>query len=124
MSTIEILQKGKVIRVPKQLIDVVDHINNNLEKNLTVDELAELTFWGKAHFSRNFKKFFGTTIHQFILEKKVEKLIEVIVNSNQNLSQISKSYGFNSYSNFFHAFKKYTNYTPQEYRILYTSKSI
>jgi AraC-like DNA-binding protein len=108
-----------VNRIPVQLLDVVHHIEENIDKPIHIEELSSLTSWGITHFSRIFKLFYHKTIYQYILEKKIEYAKEMLVNSDIYISELHFKCGFESYSNFFHAFKKFTTMTPQEYRFYY-----
>lgn len=106
-------------RIPVQLLDVVHHIEENICTQIRIEDLSCMTCWGKTHFSRIFKTFYNKTIYQFILEKKIEYAKEILVNSDMYLSELHFKCGFESYSNFFLAFKKFTTMTPQEYRFYY-----
>lgn len=108
-----------VNRIPVQLLDVISHIEENIEKPLYIDDLSSMTSWGKTHFSRIFKTFYHKTIYQYILEKKIEYAKEMILNSDLYISELHNKCGFESYSNFFHAFKKFTSMTPQEFRFYF-----
>lgn len=105
-----------VNRIPVQLLDVVNHIDENIDKPLRIEELSTLTIWGKTHFSRIFKHFYHKTTYQYILEKKIEYAKEMLINSDIYISELHIKCGFESYSNFFTAFKKFTSMTPQAYR--------
>lgn len=108
-----------VNRIPIQLLDVVHHIDENICKPIRIEDLSSMTCWGKTHFSRIFKMFYNKTIYQFILEKKIDYAKEMLINTDVYISELHYKCGFESYSNFFHAFKKFTGMTPQEYRFYY-----
>lgn len=114
-----IIEKKQDKIIPLQLLYIVDYINENIDKNIKIAELSSMTSWGKTHFSRVFKLYYNTTVYQYILEKKIELAKEKIALSDKDISTICKTCGFDSYSNFFHAFKKFTLMTPQSYRFYY-----
>lgn len=103
--------------IPKQLLDVVNYINENITKPLNIEELSKITIWGKTHFSREFKYYFNMTVYQYILEKRVELAKEMLISDNVYISEVYYKCGFQSYTNFFHAFRKYTSMTPQKFII-------
>lgn len=115
VETNEISLRNQDSRIPKQLLDVVKYINDNITQPIRIEELSEITIWGKTHFSRVFKIYFNMTVYQFILEKRVELSKELLVNEDLYISEVYFKCGFQTYSNFFHAFKKYTTMSPQEY---------
>lgn len=54
------------------LIDsIVEYINNNIEEDITIDELAEYCYLSKFHLSREFKRHTGTIIHKYIVQKEL-----------------------------------------------------
>jgi AraC-like DNA-binding protein len=103
-------------QVPYKIKEIINYIAANLDKKIEIEELAAKTPWKRDHFSKLFLNFLGCTPYQYILNKKIEKAKVLITETDINISQISFELGFNSYSNFCNAFKKITNYTPENYR--------
>jgi AraC family transcriptional regulator len=52
---------------------VIDYIERNLGKKLTLDELASVAKFSKFHFLRIFNAFNGETLFQFIQRLRLEK---------------------------------------------------
>jgi AraC-like DNA-binding protein len=113
------IQPANQQQIPVQLEDVVRYIDKNIDKKITIDELSALTSWKREHFSRVFKSFYNQTIYQYILHVKIETIKKEILKTEVELSTIYKKYGFDSYSNFYNAFKKQTLYSPNKYRFYY-----
>lgn len=93
---------------------VIDYINDHLEEDITVDELAEQVYLSKFHLSREFKKHTGTTIHRYIVQKKLIKAKELILH-NIPVIDVYKQCGFGDYSNFFRTFKNEYGITPKQF---------
>jgi AraC-like DNA-binding protein len=102
--------------IPFILKVVIDYINENLNRKIDLHELSDLTKWSHQHFIKLFTQFVGQTPYQYILQKKIEKAKAIIIETDVVLSTLSSEFGFESYSNFFKAFKKETGYTPDYYR--------
>jgi AraC-like DNA-binding protein/ActR/RegA family two-component response regulator len=102
--------------VPIQLKQTLDYIDQHVTQKIDVAQLAGLTRWDSAHYSRVFKQYMGLTPYQYILKKKIEASIAVIETTNEQLQYIADDFGFSSYSNFCNAFKKITNSSPEHYR--------
>ncbi|MNI62828.1 Bifunctional transcriptional activator/DNA repair enzyme AdaA [compost metagenome] len=97
------------------LIDsIIEYINNNIEEDITIDELAEYCYLSKFHLSREFKRHTGTTIHKYIVQKKLIQAKELILN-NISIKEVYKKCGFGDYSNFFRAFKNEYGVTPKQF---------
>ncbi|SKA82511.1 transcriptional regulator, AraC family [Clostridium sp. USBA 49] len=102
------------------LIDeIIDYINNHINEDITIDELAEHFYLSKFHLLREFKKFTGTTIHRYIVQKKLIQAKELILNGIP-IIDVYKQCGFGDYSNFFRAFKNEYGLTPKQfYKAMY-----
>ncbi|GKU26606.1 AraC family transcriptional regulator [Clostridium folliculivorans] len=97
------------------LIDgIIEYINNHIEEDITVDQIAEQFYLSKFHLSREFKKYTGTTIHRYIVQKKLIEAKELIL-KEVPIIDVYKQCGFGDYSNFFRAFKNEYGITPKQY---------
>lgn len=105
--------------VPFILKKSIQYIQENIQEKIEVRQLSELSKWSHQHFIKNFNKYMGCTPYQYILKKKIEKAQTLIVETEYSLTAIAADFGFDSYSNFFKAFKKETGYTPDFYRKLH-----
>jgi len=97
------------------LIDgIIQYINNHGEDEITIDELSEQFYLSKYHLIREFKKHSGTTIHKYIVQKKLIQAKELILKGIPIIS-VYKQCGFGDYSNFFRAFKNEYGVTPKHF---------
>ncbi len=95
---------------------ILAYIGNNLHNNITVEELAALACYSKDHFTRFFKSINGITPCEFIIRKRIEKAQYLLLTTDMTQSQIIEETNFKTVSYFCRMFKKYTSYTPVEYR--------
>jgi AraC-like DNA-binding protein len=102
--------------IPYSIREIVNYINNHLEKKIEIDELVALTKWKKHHFLRIFTKYMKITPYQYILFRKIEKAKILLICSESTISDIAFDLGFESQSNFYQAFKKIAKLTPEHYR--------
>lgn len=118
----EFLRKDAVCTEPviydRKLFDILEYINQNLTKELTVDMLSEHFFISKYHLMRTFKKKTGYSIHNYIIMKRLFLVRDRLdrEGSRLSISEISYSCGFHDYSSFFRAFRKQFQVSPEEYR--------
>lgn len=97
------------------LIDgIIEYINNHVEEEITIDEISEKFYLSKFHLSREFKKYTGTTIHRYIVQKKLIYSKEFIL-KEMPITDVYKQCGFGDYSNFFRAFKNEYGITPKQF---------
>ena len=94
------------------------YINQNLQEQITLEELAQNAGMSKTYFSTVFKKVTGVTVWDYITNSRVERAVSYLVTQKgkYNISEISELCGFNNAANFNKTFKKKTGMTPSEYK--------
>ncbi len=97
------------------LIDeILEYINNHIDEDISIDELSDYFYLSKFHLSREFKKYTGTTIHRYIVQKKLIEAKELIL-KGVPITSVYTQCGFGDYSNFFRAFKNEYGFTPKQF---------
>ncbi|MFR5832574.1 MAG: AraC family transcriptional regulator [Acutalibacteraceae bacterium] len=99
---------------------ILRYVDEHLGDDLTLDNIAENVFLNKFYIARLFKKETNSTLHQYILKKRLlqsKKLIE----NNVPIAEVCTKCGFNDYSHFFRAFKSEYGITPKQYHSLISS---
>lgn len=94
---------------------LVVYIENHLNEELSLDQLAKHFFISKYHIAHVFKENMGISIHQYILKKRLNACKESI-QSGEKVSKAYSLYGFKDYSTFYKAFKAEYGMTPNEYK--------
>jgi AraC family transcriptional regulator len=95
---------------------VIQFIEENSLQPLKLEDLAAISNFSKYHFSRIFTSIVGTTPIAFVNQKRLEKSVHYLLETNKTILEISSLCGFDSVSNFNAVFKKYFNKTPSEVR--------
>jgi len=97
---------------------VTEYINENLEEDLTLAEIASVADLSQFHFAREFRKSVGKTPQQYLMHQRVERAKELLSQPELPLVEISLRTGFKNQSHFTTLFRKYTNLTPKIWREL------
>jgi AraC-like DNA-binding protein len=102
------------------LSSILDFINSNLEKKITVEHLAAKMFVSKDHFSRIFLEMMGLRPLEYITRKRIERSQMLLLSTNDGLEQIALKCGFSSTSHLSRHFKKHLSISPGGYRKLHS----
>lgn len=95
------------------ITDILSYINKNFSDNLTLNSLASIFFINKYYLSHEFKRTVGTSVHRYILLKRLSIAHDLLSEGNPP-GQVYMKCGFNEYSNFYKAFKSEYGIRPAE----------
>lgn len=95
---------------------VIDYVNNNLNKSISLEELASVAFFSPFHFHRIFVAVTGETVNNFTNRIRNEKAARLLKFSKKSVSEISMECGFSSTSTMSRLFKQYFEISPSGYR--------
>lgn len=101
--------------LPDKLVEVLDYIEFHLAGDLSLDTLERKFAINRFHLSKVFKKAIGSSIHNYILYKRISRAKTLLVQGN-NVSETLEKCGFHDYSHFLKLFKQTVGKTPGEYR--------
>lgn len=93
---------------------VLQYVNQHYSEVITLDFLCEKFYISKFYLSRSFEELTGKSIYQYILEKRMVMARQLLV-CGEKPSDVCTICGFNQYSNFYRAFKKYYKMSPREF---------
>lgn len=91
-------------------------IEAHLFSNLSIEELAKLTNLSLSSFKREFKKTYNDSPTNYILSRRLQKAKDLLIHSENNISEIAYDLGFNDPLYFTRLFKKKEGVPPTEYR--------
>lgn len=95
---------------------LVEYIDANLHRTITLAEMANLCTVSPFHFTRLFKKRVGKNVMQFISDRRVEMAQKLIRTTGLTLAQVAHDCGFSSQSHFTGVFRVTVGVTPAVYR--------
>ncbi len=100
----------------RALKEVIDYIGDNIEKDLTLAEMAGVAHMSPYHFSRLFKESTGLTPHQYVIERRVQRAKELLCGSALPIAQIAFLCGFANQSHLNRHFKRLLGANPKAFR--------
>jgi AraC family transcriptional regulator len=102
---------------------VVDYIEANLAKKITLQELVVLTGLSARHFERAFRQSMGLPAHAYVLRRRVLATRDLLVSQpTLTIDQIAAQVGFSSASHLASAFRRHTGYPPVAFRRMHTRR--
>lgn len=94
----------------------IDYIFDNIDENITVDDVAKHCSYSKYHLMRMFKEDTEEALYQFIKRIRLERSAwRLKVEKDKSITKIGVDSGYSS-SNFATAFKKQLNVSPVDFR--------
>ncbi len=101
---------------PRRLQRVLAHVKENIEKELAVNEMAQVVGMSQYYFSKLFKVSTGTTPHQYVMRQRVERAQELLRDTPLALVEVASQVGFETQSHFTSVFRRLVGLTPKRYR--------
>lgn len=86
------------------------------QKNITINDVVLNTIISRRSLEILFSRHFNKTIHDIIKETRINRMCDLLLNSNFSISEIAYSMGFNGLDNFSAYFKSYNGLSPSEFR--------
>jgi AraC family transcriptional regulator len=98
---------------------VTEYIQQNLDKDPRLAELAALAYMSPYHFARLFKCSTGAPPHRFVVRQRIARARACLATQELSIVQISRLVGFPTPSHFTTVFRRVTGITPRGYRTVY-----
>ena len=107
---------------PKWLIDLIAEMHRQENISWTVTDVVNHSNYSHVHLIREFKKYFGESIVDYLRKIKISFATDYLKHSNKSVFEIAFLLGFSSVSHLNHIFKSTTGKTPLQYRKDYLIK--
>jgi len=112
------LPRGDVRALPaRRLRRVTEYIRQNLDKGLSLGELAAVVCMSPYHFARLFKYSTGVPPHRFVVRQRIAQARAWLARPELSIAQISRLVGFRTPSHFTTVFRRLSGVTPRRYRL-------
>lgn len=101
----------------KRIVKTIQYIDANLDTDLSLEKIAEVSAYSPFHFHRIFKIITGETLQNYIIRRKIEKsALFLAVHKSMEIKEIYLDLGFSNHSVFSKTFKKYYGLPPSKFR--------
>ena len=110
-----------VEKIKTIIIELVHYTEDQIKINLS-DYLSEKLHHNYTYLSNLFSEVKGTTIEQYFLSHKIERVKELLVYDELNLTEIAYKMHYSSVAHLSNQFKKMTGLTPSHFKSLKNKK--
>lgn len=97
-------------------VSVRQYLNQNLDRDVSLDDIAEHVHVSKYYLCRQFKWYYGVSPIQYHLETRINRAKRYLVGTSMSIGDIAERVGFHSIYAFSRTFKKYEKMSPSVYR--------
>ena len=119
-SGLELMDDKKAVLIEKiktTIIEMVHHTDEIIKTNFS-DFLSEKLNHDYTYLSKLFSEVQGTTIAQFIISHKIERIKELIIYDELNITEIARKMNYSSVAHLSSQFKKVTGLSPSHFKKL------
>lgn len=95
---------------------MIEYISKNYSKEIDYEILAQEFHFNPSYLNRIFKAYTGSSIYNFVLQYRLNMAIEMLSAQNLYVNQIAALCGFPNPYHFSKAFKKWTGFSPKQYK--------
>jgi AraC-like DNA-binding protein len=95
---------------------VLDFIEEHIERDIRLAELASLAGLSVTHFSHAFKAQHGLSPHRYIVQRRIDRSKELLRTTDLTIAAVAARSGFSSQSNFSSMFARDVGTPPSAYR--------
>jgi AraC family transcriptional regulator len=107
------LQQVKEGLSPSTLQQVIEYIHTYLEQELTLVQLASIAAMSPAYFSTQFKASMGLAPHQYVIEQRIEKAKQLLLQGKYSIGEVALQVGFCDQSHLTRHMRRLLGITPK-----------
>lgn len=102
----------------QKLNQAIEYINEHMGENLSLTAIANELDMSHYYFCRLFKRSTGMTAHQYLIQQRIERAKRLLKQPELTITDIASECGFTHPSHLAKYFRRYTGFTPTQFRQL------
>ncbi len=100
-----------------QFAAAFDYIAEHYGERITIPELAKLTGMSQSRFERHFKRLFGMSPNQYLIQYRIKRACRQLAYSSKSIAEVASENGFYDQSAMTRHFSNHLHTTPRAYRV-------
>ena len=110
-------QKLHITRQDQENLEVVAaYLDNHFSFSVPFDRLCRISFMGQTKLKAAFKEYFGCTVYDYILHRRVDQAQHLLIGTELTIGEIAQAVGYDRSESFSRQFQKVTGLLPRDYR--------
>src|SRR5512133_3671391 len=106
------MRAARALRPERHLLRAKDIVDARYREPLDVPALARAAYLSPAHFSREFRRAFGATPHQYLLTRRLERAAALLRTTDRSVTEICFTVGLHSLGSFTTSFRRVFGMSP------------
>jgi AraC-like DNA-binding protein len=116
VTKIKAVRPSTQLELYKRLSYAKDYIHSCYMNEISLDDLASVACMNNAYFLREFKKYFGLSPHQYIIQHRLNVAKKLMQTTSLSIIEICFEVGYSDATSFNKLFKKHFSCTPATFR--------
>jgi YesN/AraC family two-component response regulator len=104
------------------LSHAIEYIKNNYKNNISINDISKACYCSNSLISHIFKRNMKVNIKSYLNKVRIEKAKVLLLTTDDTISEIAQSIGYNDSNYFSFVFKKMYDYSPSNYRNIFKEK--
>lgn len=100
----------------EEIRQTIEYIDSHCAEELTVENMAKISCLSRSYFSYLFKSITGKTLVEYVTDKRMERVVEMLGKTELSVTEICYRTGFHNINYFNRVFKKVYGISPTQYR--------
>lgn len=96
--------------------EIIRKLDSSITSNISIEQICSELYISKSKLMREFKKYYHTTPHEYLLNRKISLAKTILANKYQSIRSIAERLDFADEHYFTNVFKKRVGMTPTQYR--------
>jgi AraC family transcriptional regulator len=110
------LELSRVGLIDRRIRRAVELMHTQMDRDLSLKEIAAASYLSPFHFSRLFKKLTGASPHSYLATLRTRRAQLLLAETDLSITEISSRVGYATSSHFTKAFRQTTGLTPRAFR--------
>lgn len=107
---------GKQETGAELLSQILSYVGDNYQNDCSLDTIADALNYEKTYISKFFSRHVGITLAEYVLQLRLARAVDLLLNSEANIIDVGTASGFNSSRTFNRNFVERYGVTPSRYR--------